>query len=167
MRQCSCSVLCVAGKYAEALQAYQAAVSSTNSDTTAAAKLHSNIAITLSKLGQHDEAARAADEVIALQPAWEKGYLRKAHALASLLQYTEAMECIEQGLHRARDTAELEAAKQALQGVSDSPHKSKRAKHETAQQPASPLDAALSKLRSAGTHSSCTFCMSCRTWLCI
>ena len=149
-RQCKFSTFWLAGNYAEALQAYQAAVSSTSSDITKAAKLHSNIAVTLSKLGQHDEAAQAADEVIALQPAWEKGYLRKAHALASLQQYTKALECIEQGLNRAKDTAELVAAQQALYELSDTTHKSKRAKHETAQQPASPLDAALSKLQSAG-----------------
>lgn len=87
-----------------------------------------------------------AAEAIRLQPAWHKGYLRKSHALICLQQYTEASEVIEQGLHRARSTASLLEAKEALQ---DLPSRLKHSK-KPRQQPASSIQAVLGKLQAAG-----------------
>ncbi|KAL3135746.1 hypothetical protein ABBQ38_006214 [Trebouxia sp. C0009 RCD-2024] len=87
-----------------------------------------------------------AAAAIRLQPAWHKGYLRKSHALICLQLYTEASEVIEQGLHRAKSTASLLEAKEALQDLPSKLRHSKKPK----QQPASSIQAALSKLQAAG-----------------
>ena len=85
-----------------------------------------------------------------MQPSWHKGYLRSSHALICLQQYTEAADIIEQGLHRATDTASLLEAKEALQDLSKNLQHSKKPKRHITQQPASSLQAVLGKLQAAG-----------------
>ncbi len=144
-----------AGKFDEALQTYRLAINSQPDDTEEAAKLHSNISATLSKLGNYRQAVDASNTVIGLQPSWEKGYIRKAYALISLQQYAEAAESIEQALHRVRGTAGLLEAKQVLLDITQNTQKRQKAKYEVAERPLSSLQAALSKLQTAGMCVTC------------
>ena len=139
-----------AGNFSEALQAYLDALACGPGDAEEVAKLHSNISAAYAKLEQCPQAIEAANQVVRLQPSWEKGYLRKAHALISLQQYAEAAETIEQGLHRAKSTAGLSETKQALLDLLNSTHSKKRAKQSVKQQPESSLQAAMHKLKTAG-----------------
>lgn len=117
-------------------------------DKAETAKLYSNLSATSAKLGRY--AAAATEAVIHLQPSWHKGYLRRSHALISLRQYTEAAETIEQGLSRAKDTASLLEAQEALQDLSKNIQHSKKPKRHVIQQPESSLQAVLGKLHAAG-----------------
>ena len=156
MRAASCPTAAdkriAAGRYVEALHAYSSSISSQPHDAESAAKLHSNMSAAFFKLGQYGPAVQSADRVILLQPAWEKGYVRKTHALITLEQYTEAAETIEQGLNRAKGTAGLLEAKQALQDLFAIHRRRKKSKLAGEEQPASSLQAALRKLQSAGKN---------------
>ena len=157
---CTC-----AGRFVEALNYYHLALQDQGADNTDIAKLYSNLSATSAKLGRYAEAATEAAEVVRLQPSWHKGYLRRSHALICLQQYTEALETIEQGLHRARDTASLLEAKEALQDLS-----SKKLKQHFRQQPANSLQAVLGKLKAAGAFLAVLLCwtlkysMRCNLW---
>ncbi|DBB14684.1 TPA: hypothetical protein ACH3X3_004307 [Trebouxia sp. C0006] len=149
------------GNFAEALQVYLEAAAYQPQDKTEAAKLYSNISATLAELGEYSQAVEAANQVVKLQPSWEKGYLRKIQALISLQQYTEAIETSEQGLQRAQSTAGLSEAQQVLADLLQRTKKKRRMKQtmaeqptsssqHMAEQPASSLQIALSKLQTAG-----------------
>lgn len=138
------------GNFAVALQVYQSAVSTQAWSIEEAAKLHSNISASFAKLGQYQQAIDAADQVLVLQPSWEKGYVRKVHALICLQQYVQAAEIIEQGLLRANDTANLLEAKRTLLELSQSIRTRKKGKHAGPEPPVSSLQAALNKLQTAG-----------------
>lgn len=141
----------MAGKFAEAQKLYQLALQNQNDSEADAAKLHSNLSATSAKLKDYSAAVTHASKVICLQPSWHKGYLRKSHALTCLQQYKQALETIEQGLHQARDTAELLEAKHAMQDLSAALQRSKQPKRALdAMQPASSLQAALRLLQEAG-----------------
>ncbi len=151
-----------AGNFAEALQVYLEAAAYQAHDKTEAAKLHSNISATLAELGEYSQAVEAANQVLKLQPSWEKGYLRKIQALISLQQYTEAIETSQQGLQRAQSTAGLSEAQQVLADLLQRSQKKRRMKQTVAEQPtsslqhmaeqpASSLQTALSKLQTAGS----------------
>lgn len=150
-----------AGNFAEALQVYLEAAAYQPQDKTEAAKLYSNISATLAELGEYSQAVEAANQVVKLQPSWEKGYLRKIQALINLQQYTEAIETSEQGLQRAQSTAGLSEAQQVLADLLQRTKKKRRMKQtmaepptsssqHMAEQPASSLQTALSKLQTAG-----------------
>lgn len=146
----ACAYFYPAGKFAVALKVYQSAVSTQAWSIEEAAKLHSNISASFAKLGQYQQAIDAAEQVLVLQPSWEKGYVRKVHALICLQQYVQAAETIEQGLLRAKDTASLLEAKQTLLELSQSIHTRKKGKHAGPEPPVSSLQAALNKLQTAG-----------------
>ena len=146
---CTCS-----GRFVDAHKCYQLALQEQAGDKADAAKLYSNLSATSAKLGNYAAAATEAAEVILLQPSWHKGYLRRSHALICLQQYTEAAETIEQGLYRAKDTASLLEAEEALQDLSKNLHHSRKAKRHVTQQPASSLQAVLGKLQVAGAFTS-------------
>lgn len=162
---CTC-----AGRFVEALNYYHLALQDQGADNTDIAKLYSNLSATSAKLGRYAEAATEAAEVVRLQPSWHKGYLRRSHALICLQQYTEALETIEQGLHRARDTASLLEAKEALQDLSRNLQHSKKPKQHFGQQPANSLQAVLGKLKAAGAFLAVLLCwtlkysMRCNLW---
>ncbi|KAL3135745.1 hypothetical protein ABBQ38_006214 [Trebouxia sp. C0009 RCD-2024] len=134
------------GSFVDALQYYHLALKDETGNQEDTAKLYSNLSATSAKLGRYAAAMTEAAAAIRLQPAWHKGYLRKSHALICLQLYTEASEVIEQGLHRAKSTASLLEAKEALQDLPSKLRHSKKPK----QQPASSIQAALSKLQAAG-----------------
>lgn len=138
------------GSFVEALEYYQLALKAETGDKEDAAKLYSNLSATSAKLGKYVEAMEEAAEAIRLQPAWHKGYLRRSHAMICLQQYTEASEVIEQGIHRAKDTASLFEAKEALKDLSSTLKHSKKPKHYPTQQPATSIQAVVGKLQAAG-----------------
>ena len=151
-----------AGNFAEALQVYLEAAAYQAQDTTEAAKLHSNISATLAELGRYSQAVEAANQVVKLQPSWEKGYLRKIQALIRLQRYTEAIETSEHGLQRAQSTAGLSEAQHVLADLSQRTQKKRRMKQTAAEQPtsslqnmaeqpASVLQTALCRLQTAGS----------------
>lgn len=121
-------------------------------DKAETAKLYSNLSATSAKLGRYAAAATEAAQVIQLQPSWHKGYLRRSHALISLQQYTEAAETIEQGISRAKDTASLLEAQEALQDLSKNLQHNKKPKCDVVQQPGSSLQAVFGKLQAAGAN---------------
>lgn len=151
-----------AGNFAEALQVYLEAAAYQAQDKTEAAKLHSNISATLAELGEYSQAVEAANQVVKLQPSWEKGYLRKIQALISLQLYTEAIQTSEQGLQRAQSIAGLSEAQQVLADLLQRTRKKGKLKQTVAEQPtsslqnmaeqpASSLQTALCKLQTAGS----------------
>lgn len=144
-------VVCIcSGRLVDAHKCYQLALQEQHGDTADTAKLYSNLSATSAKLGNYAAAAKEAAEAILCQPSWHKGYLRRSHALVCLQQYSEAAENIEHGLHRAKDTATLLEAKEALQDLSKNLQHSKKPKRHVTQQPASSLQAVLGKLQAAG-----------------
>ncbi|KAL0039409.1 hypothetical protein WJX79_007178 [Trebouxia sp. C0005] len=151
------------GNFAEALQVYLEAAAYQAQDKTEAAKLHSNISATLAELGEYSQAVEAANQVVKLQPSWEKGYLRKIQALISLQLYTEAIQTSEQGLQRAQSIAGLSEAQQVLADLLQRTRKKGKLKQTVAEQPtsslqnmaeqpASSLQTALCKLQTAGVQ---------------
>ena len=136
------------GKFPEALQLYQTALQASAGDKLEAAKLHSNLSATCAQLGDYEAAAFHATEVIHLQPAWDKGYLRRSHALSCLQQYADAQKTLEQGIYRAKDTTNLSKAQQFLQDLQKTLQRKKA--RAAVQQSATPLGAALQSLQAAG-----------------
>ena len=139
------------GNFDEALQLYRAALRDNAGSEVEEAKIRSNLSATSAKLGDYTAAVAQATEVIRLQPAWHKGYLRKSHALNCLHQYKPASETLEQGLQRAKETADLLEAKHAQQKLLHTLPQSKKTKMDAAQQQTSSLEAALCQLQAAGT----------------
>lgn len=70
--------------------------------------MFSNRSAAYAKAGKYEEALKDADQTIALNPTWPKGYSRKGSALSYMQKYVEAFEVFQKGL-------ELEPNNDALQ----------------------------------------------------
>jgi len=96
------------GHFANAVQQFSAAIEvlQPQSDRT----LFSNRSGALAALGRYAEALADADQTIALDPTWAKGYSRKGAALYGLGRYEDALVAYEAGLAADPSSAQIEQA---------------------------------------------------------
>lgn len=93
-----------ADKFEEAIAAYTEAIDLDPSNHV----LFSNRSAAYAKAGKYELALKDADQTIALNPTWSKGYSRKGSALSYMEKYVEAFEVYQKGL-------EIDPNNQALQ----------------------------------------------------
>lgn len=70
--------------------------------------MYSNRSAAYAKAGQYEDALKDADETIALNPTWPKGYSRKGSALSYLQKYVEAFDVYQKGLEIDPNNAALQ-----------------------------------------------------------
>lgn len=93
-----------AGNFEEAIATYTEAIDLDPSNHV----LFSNRSAAYAKAGKYELALKDADQTIALNPTWAKGYSRKGSALSYMEKYMEAFEVYQKGL-------EIDPNNQALQ----------------------------------------------------
>jgi stress-induced-phosphoprotein 1 len=95
-------------KYPEAVKHYTEALKRGPAKVNPEAyKLFSNRAACYTKLGAWQDGIKDADECIALNPDFSKGYSRKGHLQYFMKEYNKAMETYEKGLSKDPDNGEL------------------------------------------------------------
>lgn len=99
-------------KWDKALTHYRASV-----QRCERASAHSNIAITLNKLGRYEEAAVAAERATVLDPKWAKGWWRRATVAELLRQPFKALEYYKVAVELAPEVQEFQAAKTKMEGL--------------------------------------------------
>lgn len=70
--------------------------------------MYSNRSAAYAKAGQYENALKDADETIALNSSWPKGYSRKGSALSYMQKYVEAFEVYQKGLEIDPNNAALQ-----------------------------------------------------------
>lgn len=93
-----------AEKFDDAIQAYTEAINLDPKNHV----LYSNRSAAYAKAGQYENALKDADETIALNPQWPKGYSRKGSALSYMQKYMEAFEVYQKGLEIDPNNAALQ-----------------------------------------------------------
>lgn len=93
-----------ADNFEEAIAAYTEAINLDPSNHV----LFSNRSAAYAKAGKYELALKDADQTIALNPTWAKGYSRKGSALSYMEKYVDAFEVYQKGL-------EIDPNNQALQ----------------------------------------------------
>lgn len=93
-----------AEKFDDAIQAYTEAINLDPKNHV----LFSNRSAAYAKAGQYENALKDADETIALNPQWSKGYSRKGSALSYMQKYVEAFEVYQKGLEIDPNNAALQ-----------------------------------------------------------
>lgn len=83
-----------ADSFEEAIAAYTEAIDLDPSNYV----LFSNRSAAYAKAGKYELALKDADQTIALNPTWAKGYSRKGSALSYMEKYVEAFEVYQKGL---------------------------------------------------------------------
>jgi len=78
------------------------------------AKLYSNRAACLNKLGAAPDALKDLDECLKLDPTFVRAYARKGNAHALMKEYHKAMKAYEEGLKLDPDNAECQQGKQQV-----------------------------------------------------
>lgn len=93
-----------AEKFDDAIQAYTEAIQLDPKNYV----LYSNRSAAYAKAGQYENALKDADETIALNSSWPKGYSRKGSALSYMQKYVEAFEVYQKGLEIDPNNAALQ-----------------------------------------------------------
>lgn len=93
-----------ANNFDEAVKAYTEAITLDPSNHV----LFSNRSAAYAKEGKYESALEDANQTIALNPAWAKGYSRKGSALTGLEKYMEAFEVYQKGLEIDPNNAALQ-----------------------------------------------------------
>lgn len=93
-----------AEKFDEAIQSYSEAISLDPNNHV----LYSNRSAAYAKAGKYEQALKDADETIAKNSTWPKGYSRKGSALVGMQKFVEAFEAYQQGLEQDPNNAALQ-----------------------------------------------------------
>jgi stress-induced-phosphoprotein 1 len=99
-----------AQKWVEAKQEYDEGIRRNPKD----AKLYSNRAACLNKLGAAPDSLRDLDECLKLDPTFVRAYARKGQAHALMKEYHKALKAYEAGLKIEPDNAECQQGKQSV-----------------------------------------------------
>lgn len=99
-----------AQKYPEAKKEYEEAIRRNPKD----AKIYSNLAGCLLKLGAAPDALRHLDKCLELDPTFVRAYARKGQAHSQMKEYHKALKAYEDGLKLDKENQELLQGKQAV-----------------------------------------------------
>lgn len=79
--------------------------------------LFSNRSAAYAKAGKYQQALKDADETIAKNPKWPKGYSRKGSALVGMHNYVEAFEVYQQGLEHDPNNVALQQGQADIRNI--------------------------------------------------
>lgn len=102
------------GEYPDAIKEYTEAIERNPDDAAFTSRCYSNRAMCYTKLTALPHALKDAEKTIELDPAWVKGYLRKANCLIAMQKTQEAVDVYNEALKVAPDNAE---ARQGIQNA--------------------------------------------------